>query len=67
MPSGYVFSVLLWTGLTDSSGNVIQFQQFDRTVFIGPTQVFSGTAGTANTYATLAISSAVPCGSKYIA
>lgn len=62
MPSGYVFSVLLWTGLTDSSGNVIQFQQFDRTVFVGPTQVFTGTAASANTYATLAISSAVPYG-----
>jgi hypothetical protein len=62
MPAGYVFSVLLWTGLTDGSGNVLPFQQFDRTVFVGPTQVFTGTAGTANTYATLAISSAVPYG-----
>ena len=66
MPSGYVFSVLLWTGLTDGSGNVIQFQQSDRTVFVGPTQVVSATAGTANTYATASIAAAVPYGAKTV-
>ena len=61
-PAGYAFSVLLWTGLTDSSGNIIHFQQFDRSVFSGPTSVVSATAATANTYATASVSAAVPYG-----
>ena len=66
-PSGYTFSTLLWTGLTDGSAHIKKFNQIDRTAWIGQIQVVSATAANANTYVTASVSAAVPVGATTLA
>lgn len=66
MPSGYLYSALIWTGVSDGSSNVKKFNQLDRTVYTGQIVAVNATAGTANTYATASISSLVPFGASTV-
>lgn len=61
-PLGFSFSVLIWTGVTDGSAHIRKFQQQDRMVWVGQTQIVSATAGTVNTYVTANVSPAAPAG-----
>lgn len=65
MPSGYVASALIWSGKTDSNGNIIAFKQIDRDISVAPITIFSMLSGAASlTYQSLA--AAVPINAKYV-
>ena len=59
-PAGYTYSALLWVGVTDGSAHIVAFNQRGNRVYVGPTSVLSGTAGGANTYASLSTAVVVP-------
>jgi hypothetical protein len=59
-PSGYTYSALIWTGVTDSSAHLPLFNQVDRSVYIGPTSVMTAAAAAPNTYYSQSLSVAVP-------
>lgn len=41
MPAGYTASCLIWAGETNGSGQIRQFQQYDRSIFIAFAQAYS--------------------------
>ncbi|MDE2470255.1 MAG: hypothetical protein KGL35_16275, partial [Bradyrhizobium sp.] len=60
LPPGYLYSALIWVGVTNASGQFQAFQQQDHQIAVGPASVLSATASVANTYASLSLSSIVP-------
>jgi hypothetical protein len=62
MPAGYTASILIWTGVTDGSGNIRQLDQIDRSVYTGPITVGSGLTG--SSYSALGLATAVPANAK---
>lgn len=64
MPAGYTASCLIWSGVTNGSGQINVFAQADRNIQIIPGTVLSG--GTATTYTSVSASSVVPVNAKSI-
>lgn len=67
MPSGYTASVLIAMSKTDSSANIVQFAQINRSVYI-PDQLamLNGGSTTMNPAASISLSTIVPAGAKKI-
>lgn len=61
LPSGYGYSVLLWTGLTDGSGNIVQFTQKNRNVWTAPALVVNTSTGVTS-FTAVSVAAAVPYG-----
>lgn len=58
MPAGYTASVLIWAGVTDTSGHLLAFSQVNRDVYLFSTPVATGL--TASSWTSLNISGVVP-------
>jgi hypothetical protein len=60
LPSGYIYSTLMFVGQTDGSGNMQFFGQRGNKVYTTQTNVVATVAATANVYATVSLSAIVP-------
>jgi hypothetical protein len=58
--SGYTASLLLWVGKTDSTPNIVGFNQRDRQIFIPKTNALNLSSGTATTVTAISLSGIVP-------
>lgn len=67
MPTGYIASALIWSDVTDSSGNIQKFQQQGRNVFFPKINALNITSAVPTTYTAVSISGIVPPNAKTIA
>ena len=65
MPTNYTYSALIWSGVTDSSSNIIGFQQLDRKIAIVQTQVATNFSTT--TWTQISLSAAIPFNARTVA
>lgn len=59
-PSGYTYSALIWSGMTDGSSHFFAFNQRDRRIDLTGAQVLNAAAVAANTYYSLSLATFVP-------
>lgn len=62
MPSGYTASTLLWSGVTNGSGQIAQFSQVAKNIKVVQVPIISG--GSATSYTNLSLATAVPANAK---
>lgn len=58
MPSGYTASALIYAGVTDGSGNIVQFEQVGRTIH--PYRSYFATGLSSTTLTSLSLSATIP-------
>lgn len=65
MPAGYTASVLIWSGKTDTSNNIVKFNQYNSRISIVTTEIAFN--GSFNVATTMSLASVIPANAKTVA